>query len=127
MVPEAALEGAVNECWGYLGWSTELDSGLPKSMADREELGSNLLRVFKSSPGGPGGSGSFGKGAVGSRRGSLTTLEPQLPLSDREMALAPDSLPSPATSQPVAQRAQRQRGTRAKPIPSPLIDRIREP
>src|SRR5260370_23607362 len=54
-------------------------------------------------------------------------LRTPTPPSDREMALTPDSLPSPAASQPVAQRAHRERGTRAKPIPSPLIDRIREP
>jgi hypothetical protein len=95
-------------------------------LAEGEELGSEPSPRGQSL-GDPGGSGSFGKGAVGSRRGSLTTLEPQLPLSDREMALTPDSLPSPAASQPVAQRADREGGTHAKPIPSPLIDRIREP
>jgi hypothetical protein len=38
----------VSVCWGFWGWSTVIDSRLPGSMAEGEELGSNLLRVAKS-------------------------------------------------------------------------------
>src|ERR1700676_2377838 len=63
-------------------------------LAEREELGSNLLRVAPSSLGDPVGLGSFGKGA-----GALT-----VPRSDRRWLYRPHSLPRPAANQSVDPR-----------------------
>src|SRR5437762_11845219 len=47
----------VSVCWGFWGGSTELDSRLPWSLAEGEELGSNLLQVPHRRPAELGGLG----------------------------------------------------------------------
>jgi hypothetical protein len=37
----------VSVCWGFWGWSTELDSRLPRLLAEGEELGSKLLHTAR--------------------------------------------------------------------------------
>ena len=49
----------VSVCWGFRGWSTELDGRLPRLLAEGEELGSNLLHVGQRTPASSNGSGSW--------------------------------------------------------------------
>ena len=49
----------VSVCWGFWGGSTELNSRLPGSMAEGEELGSNLLHVGQGTAASSGGRGSW--------------------------------------------------------------------
>ena len=51
----------VSVYWGFWGWSTELDSRLPRLMAEGEELGSNLLHVGQGTPSSSSGCGSWKK------------------------------------------------------------------
>jgi hypothetical protein len=48
--PVRSFTWKVPVCWRFWGWSTALDSRPPWSMAEGEELGSNLLHVGKSTP-----------------------------------------------------------------------------
>jgi hypothetical protein len=54
--------------WEIFGRSDDGEIGMLVSLAEREELGSNLLRVAQSSLGDPGGLGSFGKGGRRTQR-----------------------------------------------------------
>jgi hypothetical protein len=107
----------VSVCWGFWGGSTELNSRLPGSMAEGEELGSNLLRVAQSSPGYPGGSGSFGRDSRKPLRQPGTFIA---------LVVTPDGPPNPVDGQ-VGSPMSVSRTAPPKPVASPLIDRIGGP
>jgi hypothetical protein len=91
----------VSVCWGFWGWSTELDSRLPWLMAEGEELGSNLLHGAHSSLWGSGGSGSFGRGRKPLTEAYTALCAPQK-LDPKFIAVtAPDRLCSRAVNMPV--------------------------
>jgi hypothetical protein len=86
---------------GFWGGSTELDSRLPWSLAEGEELGSNLLRVAKS--------GLWVRA---------------VPLEVHDPGQNGRRLKESQTAVPGDHPAVHGIGTLAKPISSPLIDRI---